>query len=131
MLETGVFMKPSCRSCGPVVAVVAIPAAVSVFLADLQSARYKLPWQQLPPLQIINTVHRNRAGRDQFNRRSFSKCSPLKHQEFLGNVPVSKCYGEPCHSTTSAFHLSRAKHLPRFSQLIPGKAKATLLSNQP
>lgn len=104
------FHETSCSSCGPAAAAVAIPAAGSVFLADLQSARYKLTWQQLPPSQIINTVHRNHTGQDQLNRRSFSKRSPLKCQEFLGNMPTSTCCGEPCHSTASAFHLSRAKH---------------------
>ncbi|RLV93708.1 hypothetical protein DV515_00013397 [Chloebia gouldiae] len=32
----------------------------------LESTGYRLPWQQLPPLQIINTAHRRRTRQDEF-----------------------------------------------------------------
>lgn len=61
-----VITKPSCRNCGLVVAAVGIPAAGMAFLAGWQSTSCELPWQQLPPLQIINAAYRHGIRQDQF-----------------------------------------------------------------
>lgn len=66
MLEMWVIKKPAAEVMGWWWLLLQFLPAGIVFLADLQGTGYKLPWQQLPPLQIINTAHRHRTRQDQF-----------------------------------------------------------------